>query len=512
MGWLSKAKSFVRKLISGSSGKQPQAPDPTAGFTPANYTPATQTPSAGQSTANVAPAGQTSAQAPMSVGSTSAPTGGFTPAPTAAPQEPAPAGATAPTAPMTAAPTQQAGGMTQAPTQPMTLMERGEQILGSINEVYGQIPRFEVTSGADIMPGTGVIGRVGQAGIKAGQAGIQVGAKALGQESIDDVLKGILKKRGGRISKYRASLKARYDKIISLGGQVLDGTYKSDDALKSAGGKLLTPKNQQGKYLDVLAKVPNPKKEKLAFDYLGKVVSGFKNPKMVAGIIASFMGGATMGYIMTPNTKSDIVRDMNIAQNDALEVGDYDTVDWTNEVLNELNEPSVINWLETNAPLINWPIHEVKRFKNALEVSNRATARSQEARVKEEEAGMMTYLNPEYGTPQYWAKKEMEDDMDAQLFHERALERINLENEIWDQNQQDREDWDRQLRIWAEEDQDMWDDIRDEDERIREADKVYWETVRAQDEAIRLAEQAYWEEVREGEGDREPSRLGFGLF
>jgi|TARA_Y100000296_G_scaffold17864_2_gene21124 hypothetical protein len=338
------------------------------------------------------------------------------------------------------------------------------------------------TSGLDLIPGTGVVGKATTGAKVGGKAGIRTGKKILEKSS--------------RITTH-------IDDLGKLGQSAADGSYTSATIDDAAKGITQTYKIEAGSGAVIPA---NTKTENLIVKSLSAVVTKLKNPWVVAGIILSALPAAGFSEMMTANTKGDITKSMIIAQNDAYEANDMETVLWTEEVLAELNEPTVQNWLESHTPFLNWRGHELKNTQLGYEVANRTASRMQEEQAAAD-AG-----TPIPDSPQWWAEKDERDAAaEAEYFRQMNL----LQDRRDELSATETESFERSARMASEEaelERQFWSDYQAAEEKRAEEERAYWLAKEGRDEARAQAEKEYWAQVRAEEAGGTPSKLGFGLL
>jgi hypothetical protein len=298
-------------------------------------------------------------------------------------------------------------------------------------------------------------------------------------------------------AKGSAFLKANQE-VEAFGEAWMAGGKSTDRVTDAAGGVWKFTLTEGG----VTPKV-NTRTFAIAENGLLSYAQTLKRPSAVLGIIGAYAFSVNMAV----NEKGDALQSYGIAARDAESVGDYETVAEIKEIVDDLNDPTLVNMLKLIAPFgINYGFSAIEKAKSTKLTLDKANARGEKAEENQ------TLLNPEYGTEQWWSKKSMEDDIKEKERQEQWQANFDAEQDAWDEHQLDTKERDDRLQLLVEEDREYWAEQDRIAEERKAADRAYWDAKEARDIARDIAEKAYWEEVRKEKGDSASSKLGFGLL
>ena len=257
----------------------------------------------------------------------------------------------------------------------------------------------------------------------------------------------------------------------------------------------------------------NTKTYALAEQSLMTYAQTLRRPAAVLGIIGAYAFSVNMAV----NEKGDALQSYAIAARDAEEVGDYETVNEISEIVNELNDPTLVNLLKLIAPFgINYgfsAFEKAKATKLTLDKSVERGKNTEDQRLEWEEAAAAG--TPIYDSPQWWEKRDADN---AKLVQD-EIDEWNRRQDIIAQGVEDsiQTQKDKEMRaalikeedrLWQEEQNKLWEQRTADQIRRDEADRIYYQAKELREIARAKEEKEYFDRVRE---DTTPSKIGFGI-
>jgi hypothetical protein len=243
--------------------------------------------------------------------------------------------------------------------------------------------------------------------------------------------------------------------------------------------KELSAKAASGK----IVKGMNTRKAKLLSGWLTKVTKGMKNPFVIIGMIGSYAWATQMSL----NERGDAATALQIAMNDVEKSGDLAAMEELNAMLTDITDPSIMNTLKVIAPIINYPLADITKWKaTKLSSDKMLEAMRKKQEKEEEEERPWAEVYPETMEEERQKRHEFNIKEGKQRTHEFMIRQdIKREQE-------------EEMRKYYE-------DKLAREQASEKQKQEFWARYQAN-------KQAFWEEYQKKKEEEKPSKLGFGLL
>ena len=146
----------------------------------------------------------------------------------------------------------------------------------------------------------------------------------------------------------------------SLGNALKNGDIIDPRLASSANGLLKVPSKFQPKFLETITQANlNTKNHRLATQALNGILRNKKRATIILGILGSYLFSTNFSL----NERGDALFALQLGIKEAREDGDIEAALEFQEILEEMTEPNIRNYLEILTPIINYPIAALRKME-----------------------------------------------------------------------------------------------------------------------------------------------------
>lgn len=233
------------------------------------------------------------------------------------------------------------------------------RVSGEVSPVTAEEAAMAIPSPRDValvggLVAGAVLKGIGKVGVEAAEIAAKEAAKLAARKETAKLVSDVA--RTGIEGTTEAAVKASTGNVIVYGG---------GKAVVQMGGK----------------RMASEATEQLKVSYLRKLLTSAKNPNFLMGLLGTYGFSTYMAF----NKRGDAIQSLNIAINQAEQNDDLETSEQLNDLLKDIKRLNLKNILLLVAPIINYPISEIRAADAIADAAETSVERQRNKGTLEQE-------------------------------------------------------------------------------------------------------------------------------